>query len=427
MKIKIFENIGLKILSLFIAMLLWLGIVNMADPIVTRTFSKIPVEILNENSISDVNRVYEVVSGKKVDVKVKGKRSVVDNIEEEDFRATADLSELSKVNAVAINVVLKSGNGRSNVELDWGNAVLQVTLEKKVTDKFKVEVKTEGELDSHYVLGDVNVQPNIIEVSGGKSKISQIGSIGVVVYLDGKTEDFKDDLTPTLYDRAGNIITDTDNIILSYDTVRVSTTIMPTKTVPVEFQVSGKPKAGYRLVQTDYQPDTITVSRTKENLARLERLTIPLTIHGEDRDVEKEIDITRYLSSVYQPTEESRMISVRCVIEKEGRRTYTLSNSDIKVVNLPNNLNFSYEEATSKYTVVITGAEEDLKDMDIASLGAYIDVEDLAAGSHTVSLQYELPDGVKTKSKCKIKIRLFDSAETTPSENSSIIAPEPGE
>ena len=200
MKIKIFENIGLKILSLFIAMLLWLGIVNMADPIVTRTFSKIPVEILNENSISDVNRVYEVVSGKKVDVKVKGKRSVVDNIEEEDFRATADLSELSKVNAVAINVVLKSGNGRSNVELDWGNAVLQVTLEKKVTDKFKVEVKTEGELDSHYVLGDVNVQPNIIEVSGGKSKISQIGSIGVVVYLDGKTEDFKDDLTPTLYD-----------------------------------------------------------------------------------------------------------------------------------------------------------------------------------------------------------------------------------
>ena len=177
MKIKIFENIGLKILSLFIAMLLWLGIVNMADPIVTRTFSKIPVEILNENSISDVNRVYEVVSGKKVDVKVKGKRSVVDNIEEEDFRATADLSELSKVNAVAINVVLKSGNGRSNVELDWGNAVLQVTLEKKITDKFKVEVKTEGELDSHYVLGDVNVQPNIIEVSGGKSKISQIGSI----------------------------------------------------------------------------------------------------------------------------------------------------------------------------------------------------------------------------------------------------------
>ena len=64
MKIKLFENIGLKILSLLVAMILWLGIVNMADPIVTRTLYNIPVEILNENAITDVNRVYEGVSGK---------------------------------------------------------------------------------------------------------------------------------------------------------------------------------------------------------------------------------------------------------------------------------------------------------------------------------------------------------------------------
>lgn len=424
MKIKLFDNLGLKILSLLIAMILWLGIVNMADPIITRTFYNISVEILNENAITDVNRVYEVVSGKKIDVKVKGKRSVVDNIEESDLRATADLSELSRVNAVAINVVLKSGNsGRSNVELDWGNAVLQVSLEKKVTDKFKVDVKTEGRLDSNYVLGEVSVQPNIIEVSGGKSKVSKIASIGVVVQLDGKIEDFKADLTPTLYDSDGNVITDTGNLILNYDTVRVSTTIMPTKTIPVSFDVTGSPKVGYRLVQTDFQPETITVSGKKEDLDRLERLTIPLAIHGESDDVEKEIDVTRYLPAQIKPAENSKTISVRCVIEKEGRRTYTLSNSDIKVVNLPNNLNFSFEEAASKYTVVVTGSEDDLKNMDISSLGAYIDVEDLAAGNHVVMLQYELPDGVKTKSKCKIKIRLFDTAETTPEEKDTIIAP----
>ena len=73
-------------------------------------------------------------------VTVKGKRSFVERLNPKDFTATADLSELSKVNAVSINVKLNR-TSKSNVELDWGNAVLKVKLEKRVTKKFKVEVE----------------------------------------------------------------------------------------------------------------------------------------------------------------------------------------------------------------------------------------------------------------------------------------------
>lgn len=425
-QMKIFHNFGLKMLSLLTAMVLWLVIVNLSDPTVTRVFNSIPVEILNENAITEVNRVYEVTSGETVRVKVKGKRSVVDNINVDDFRATADLSELSKVNAVAINVNLKGDVKRkSHVELDWGNAVMQVKLEKKATAKFKVNIMTEGVLDSGYVLGEVIAQPNIVEVSGAKSTIRSIENVGVVVQLDGKTSDFTSELSPILYDSEGHIIKDNNNIMFNVDSIKVSTKILPTKTIPVHFDVSGKAKEGYRMVQTDYQPETIKISGPKDLIAKIDRVTVPLTIRGEKSDIQKEIDILKYLPKGVTVDEESEIISVRIVIEQEGKRTFILNNSDLKVINLPDKLNFSFADSTMKYEISVTGPEENLKDLTAKDLGAYIDVENLAAGRHTVTIRFELPDGVKTKSKVKSKIELVSNADTQsePDNNTVIQAP----
>lgn len=410
MRSKLTHNLGWKILSLFVAFILWLVIVNMADPTTTRTFNGITVDILNENVITDVNRVYEVISGDKVNVTVKGKRSIVDSIDESNFRATADLSELSSVNAVAINVNLINVN-RTNVELNWDNAVLKVTLEKKISKKFKVDVKPEGELDSSFVLGEVYVQPNIIEVSGGKSKVNKIARVGVVVQLEGKTEDFKSDLTPILYDTDGKVIND-QNIIFGEDTVRVTTNILPTKTVPVYIDVIGTPQDGYRIVRTDFQPETITVSGKKDDLATLERITIPLTVGGAKKDVEREMTTSDWLDRKYTPTSGFETISIRCIIEKDGARTFNLTNSDIKVNNVSNGLNFSFVNTNDKYEVKINGLENELIDITMESLGAYIDLDGYGEGVHTVYLQYDLPTGIKTKSKVKVKINLTPVVET---------------
>lgn len=129
MKNRIMSNLWLKILSIVVAFLFWLVIINVTDPTTARTFYNIPVQVLNENVITSVNQVYEIESGDHVQVTVKGKRSFVETLTDSDFVATADLSELSKVNAASIDVKLKR-TPKSNVEVDWGNAVLKVKLEK---------------------------------------------------------------------------------------------------------------------------------------------------------------------------------------------------------------------------------------------------------------------------------------------------------
>lgn len=404
MKKKLTSNLVLKIVSVVVAFLFWLVIINITDPTTSRTFYDIPVQILNENVITSANQVYEIEDGDTVRVTVKGKRSFVETLTEEDFTATADLSELSKVNAVSIVVKLNK-ESPSSVEVDWNNAVLKVNLEKRVTRKFKVEVAYEGELSENYVLGEMVAKPNIVEVSCGQSKFKKIDHVGVMVSLNGQSEDFESEYSPILYDADGDALDDA-NVTFSNNIIRVSTKILETKEIPVYVTTAGTPASGYRLVQTDYKPESVRVSGSKEALSKEVSIKIPIRIDGEKKDVEKEIVLTDYLPPGLSLVGSAETVSVRCDIEKDGQRVLALTPSDIAVKNLPQNYTMDFEMEAEKYSVQLIGEDAVLANVNVADLGAYVDLTGLSDGSHTLELKYSLPMGVRIKNKIKVKIRL---------------------
>lgn len=404
MKNKILSNLVLKIISLIAAFLFWLVIINLTDPITSMTFYDIPVQILNENVITSANQVYEIEDGDKVDVTVKGKRSFVERLTEGDFTATADLSQLSKVNAVSIDVKLNK-TSKSNVELDCGNAVLKVKLEKRVTRKFKVEVQYQGELSENYVLGEMVARPNIVEVSCGESKFKQIDHVGVMVILNGESEDFENEYTPILYDEEGEAL-DSTNVTFSNNRIRVSTEVLATKLVPVHVETEGTPAAGYRLVQTDYKPEKIRVSGSAEALDKEISIRIPINIAGAKKNVEKEIALSEYLPPDLTIVDDVDTVSVRCEIEKNGRRTFAVTATDIAVRNLPPNYTMEFEDTYTIFPVTLLGEEEKLADISLPDLGAYVDLSGLGAGTHLLDVHFSLPASVKLKNKIKIKVIL---------------------
>ena len=48
MKEKIGNNLVLKIFSVIFAFLLWVFVINVDNPVITRSFSDVPVDMLNE-------------------------------------------------------------------------------------------------------------------------------------------------------------------------------------------------------------------------------------------------------------------------------------------------------------------------------------------------------------------------------------------
>lgn len=412
MKSRITSNLMLKIISIVVAFIFWLMIINVTDPTMAKTFYGIPVKVLNENVITSANQVYEIAEGDKVDVTVKGKRSFVESLKESDFTATADLSGLSKVNAVSIDVKMKK-QSNSNVEVEWGNAVMKVKLEERVTQKFRVEVEHEGELSENYVLGDIVAKPNIVEVSCGKSKFKKIDHVGVLVTLNGESEDFEKKYKPVLYNADGEALGN-DNVIFSNDRITVGIEVLQTKEIPIYVEVTGTPAEGYRLVQTDFMPGTVQVSGSREALKKATSVKIQVSVDNAKKDVEKEIglsDLSQYLPSGLSLVGDTSPISVRCVIEKNGTRSFVLTAADIAVKNLPANCTIEFSDDSAKYTAVLSGTEEVLQGMTLNELGAFLDLSGMGEGVHTLEVQFALPATVELKHAVKVQVILSEQGD----------------
>ena len=124
MKKKITHNLLLKVMSVVLAFILWLVVVNINDPDTVRTIRAIEITILNEQAITGQGQgqVYTIRENRTAAVVVKGPRSIVDKMDKSDIKATVDFSEVSSVGAVPINIV----------SLPEG-----VTLQNKITENMK--------------------------------------------------------------------------------------------------------------------------------------------------------------------------------------------------------------------------------------------------------------------------------------------------
>ena len=84
MKNKLTRNIGLKIASVFFAIILWMVVTSVNNPINTKTYDNIPVKLLNTELITESGQIYEVLEDTDVigRVTIRAPRTVLSEIKE---------------------------------------------------------------------------------------------------------------------------------------------------------------------------------------------------------------------------------------------------------------------------------------------------------------------------------------------------------
>ena len=99
MKKKLGNNLGLKILSFVIAILVWLFVVNVNNPIGTKSFVISDVQLLNEAYIdADGKMCMQDEQQVPIRVTIKAQRKILDRISLDDIRAVADLQQAVSLN-----------------------------------------------------------------------------------------------------------------------------------------------------------------------------------------------------------------------------------------------------------------------------------------------------------------------------------------
>ena len=93
---KLTNNLGLKILAVLIASLLWLIAININDPVGQQTYT-VNVQMVNLSKLTDNNKYVEVLEGSDtIRVTVRAARSVLSELSDKNISAIADVDKLTE-------------------------------------------------------------------------------------------------------------------------------------------------------------------------------------------------------------------------------------------------------------------------------------------------------------------------------------------
>ena len=397
MKSRILHNLGLKIGSIIIAVLLWLTITNIDDPTVTQTYKNIPVTITNEEVVTSRGYGYLAEAGETVTIKVKGRRSLVDSLRETDFAAVADFNNLNSMYYVPINVTCNiEHSDELNITLQPENMALR--LEDPLTLPFPVRVNTIGKVREGYYCTDNKVSSSIVQVTGSTSSVNSVREVAVKVDLEGRMTSFSGQYELVAYDADGEPIDPRKVSFVNQNTIEVQTDICPVKELPIEVVTTGEPASGYYVDKIEFAPSKVFVAAPQSKLARLSKVEVSIDTSGADSTIEKSVELADYMAEHYSGTtlteEDGMSVGVMITIKPLAEKKYELSEDDIEIRNLPENMEgilYSLWNAN----VTISGSEAEIADVSVKDLGLYIDVADCNEGTYTRQMMYEYDGPVK--------------------------------
>ncbi|MDD5935891.1 MAG: CdaR family protein [Clostridiales bacterium] len=387
MKKVLTRNIPLKILSLLLAVVLWVVIMNIDDPYITKKFYNIPVLELNTEVLDELGKIYEVESGQSITITVKGKRSIIEGLKNSDFEATANFKEKSDVNAVPIRVVAKpSPNYDTNdIEIIDQNDMMTLSLEEADTQTFRVNVNVSGKPKDGYYVTEKIPNPNIIEISGSKKQIQKIKDVVVDVSVEMTDQSFEVTASPKALDENGYPIGDSKLEFQTKD-ILVNVRVLPMKEVPIVVSTQGNPYYGYEVAQLQYEPKVVTVAGTQEDLDKIGYITIPFDINLRTEDQSDTKSLDDFIdTSKYTIVGNSNSVAISAEIEKLDSKDVVIHSTNISV----DNLNPQYEaiiHTPGTISLHVMGTESKLMDVTAEKLQPSIDLENLEPGTYSITL-----------------------------------------
>lgn len=408
LKMSLTNNIGLKFLAVLIALVLWLAIVNVNDPEKTITVSNIPISVTNESAITSRDMVYNVKSEQYLNITVSGKRSIVSNLSAEDFRATASLKELSKVNSIPVDVTAKNASlGRKITIVKQSAQTILVDVENLEEKDFTdLVVEYTGKVADGYVAGLSSMSTDEVTVKAPTSIIDKIKKVAVRCSLDGTNTNISKKCPVILYDKNDKEIK-SDEIELSDKKIRVNVNVLRAKQVPISTinkDKLGKPADGYVVDDVILSSDSITVYGSEESLDSIESLDIQDDIDVSDAkgDVTQNIDVTGKLPKGLSVSGEST-ITVKVVIKKLITRTFEYDASEVSLNDLTSDLDVQL--VTKKVKVTLQGEEEVISQLTKDDMAISADLGKVKEGTTTVHVDVAVPDNTTLMNNVTIKIK----------------------
>lgn len=300
------DNIA-KLTALITAIVLWFVVMNEQNPPADVTY-QVPLHIRNVQADHFVSQ-----NDEKVDVTVRGPRSVVASAAVDEFYAYLDMAQLDTgTHKVKVHAVVPSSLEIVAITPDK----CSVTLDKMVRQNRKVELAYSGLATEGVRVDAVKTEVEEVVLDGPSLLLDKVTTVVAHVDLAGKEQDFSEEAVIKALDSEGKEVT---GITIAPDKTAIQGKVISvpvSKTVKVSFQTVGNLPSDLELKDVEMNRNEVAVSGYRPNVEAVDSLkTEPLNLSNITGSTTVELKIV-FPEGI---TSDVQTIAVTLDVAKKGR------------------------------------------------------------------------------------------------------------
>ncbi len=310
------ENFSLKALSLFLAFVIWVLVVNVSKPEISDSRT-VTLEVLNQNAFDSDAKTW-VADRTSVTVSYNVRTDMRSSISSSDFRAYISLSDYSITGSVPVYYEVLNGKESIIDNVQIRPSVVRITLENIQKKKFDIKYTTTGDPKSGYRVVNVASSPESVYITGKESEIGRISAVGIEIDVTGISSNQDGIAQLVYYDANGNKLTNLQGVTSNEDNIDYSVTVHKEKNINLLSSVTGTPAAGYQYESTTVSPDSVALSSLPGVIDSMTVFQLPEININEARDsVSVTYDLSQILpAGVELAKDQDPQINVLVRIEK---------------------------------------------------------------------------------------------------------------
>ena len=381
----LFNNRHSKLVALLLAVLMYVGVnYSSVRSIYTstlrssRSISDVPVMI---NVNSDTFEVTGVPS--TANITITGDATTVTTAaNSQDGKVLVDLDGLTE-GTHEVRLTTEGYGSGVNVVVDPSTIV--VNLSRKITKQFDISYDfiNQSKMEDIYSPGPPVFDYTKVNVRASAKTLDSIAFVKALIDVSDQTADFEQNARLIAYDSNGNPV----NADIIPDQVHVVVPVTnPSKSVPVNVQVSGEVPDGKAISSITLDQQTVTIYGAENVLADIDNITVTLDASTltKDSTVLRPISLPSGVSSA-----SVSQITMNVTLDKSTTRT--IDNVPIHVRNNVNHYKASQPDNITTVSVEVHGAQQNIEAITADMINVYIDMEDATPGLQTFELKVEQP------------------------------------
>lgn len=373
-KMAIMNNFALKFLSLIFAILLWIFVMDIENPIIEREISGLSIKYLNQEVLEEKKLDISNVSTNQLSVIVFGRRDKVVMLDRNILNATVDLKN-ANFGTQNFNVEIISPDPEIFIK-SISNSGIEISFDSIEEREFKVETLETGNLPQNRFLYSKVQEIDKIILHGPKRYLDSVKKVFSALDLT-KLDTSKEVFSPIIIiDSEGRQINELKSEL---NNQKFNCIVYKNSNIPVSYEIEGDLSPNVQIKSIDISPKDLVVFGEVKAVEKMEKIGYKFVI--ESLSLSSDINKSLELGKIDKNIQIKELPNISVKIEEFITKEFVLDQNNFSFVDLSEEYHAELMDEFS-HKIVLYGEKTELSKISDSDVKVLISLKNLNIGEY---------------------------------------------